>query len=87
MHLLLVYDIPNDKTRGKVADICLDYGLDRVQYSAFMGELSRVHQEELMEKAHKHLGKQEGKIYLYPICEKDWQNKIQIDQEKDEEGE
>ncbi len=85
MHLLVVYDISHDSTRGKVADICQDYGLDRIQYSAFMGVLGRVHQEELMEKVQNRLGKREGKIYLYPICEKDWQNKIEIDQTEDEE--
>ncbi|MGC9400734.1 MAG: CRISPR-associated endonuclease Cas2 [Anaerolineae bacterium] len=83
MRLLLVYDIVDDGTRAKIADICLDYGLDRIQYSAFLGDLSRVHQEELMEKAAEKLGKREGKIYLYPICEKDWQHKIEIHQVKD----
>ncbi len=79
MHLLVVYDISHDGTRTKIADICQDYGLDRIQYSAFLGDLSRVHQEELMEKAAGRLGKHTGKIYLYPICGKDWQNKIEIE--------
>jgi CRISPR-associated protein Cas2 len=85
MRLLVVYDISHDGTRTKIADICQDYGLDRIQYSAFLGDLSRVHQEELMEKAADRLGTREGKIYLYPICGKDWQNKIEIKQVKDEE--
>jgi len=46
MQCLVVYDIPDDRVRGKVADICLDYGLDRIQYSAFLGDLQRTHQEE-----------------------------------------
>ena len=45
---LLVYDISHDRTRSRVADVCLDYGLDRFQYSAFVGRLTRTHQEELM---------------------------------------
>ncbi|MDA8186710.1 MAG: CRISPR-associated endonuclease Cas2 [Dehalococcoidales bacterium] len=28
MKLLLIYDIVEDKIRNKLADICLDYGLD-----------------------------------------------------------
>jgi hypothetical protein len=32
---LVVYDISNDAIRGKVADDCLDYGLSRIQPSAF----------------------------------------------------
>ena len=81
MHLLLVYDIPHDGVRSKVADICLDYGLDRIQYSAFSGDLNRVHQEEMMSKMRHKLGKRPGKIQLFPICEKDWRARIDICQE------
>lgn len=84
VHVLLVYDIPHDRTRTKVADICQDYGLDRMQYSAFQGELQRVHQEELMHKLRKRLGRRPGKIALYPICERDWSVKIEIIQEAKE---
>jgi CRISPR-associated protein Cas2 len=87
MRIIVVYDIPNNRIRGKVSDICEDYGLDRVQYSAFSGDLARVYQEELMEKVTKRLGKQPGKIYLYPICQKDWQQRIEIERAKKEEGE
>lgn len=56
MKCLLIYDIPNDSARTKIADFCLDYGLDRIQYSAFMGELGSNHQEELMLKIEARLG-------------------------------
>ncbi|MGC9371612.1 MAG: CRISPR-associated endonuclease Cas2 [Paracoccaceae bacterium] len=82
MHVIVVYDIPHDRTRAKVADICQDYGLDRMQYSAFQGELVRVHQEELMEKLQSRLGKRPGKIALYPICARDWEGRIEILQER-----
>ena len=39
MNCLLIYDIPDDRKRTKIADICLDYGLDRIQYSAFSGNI------------------------------------------------
>ena len=81
MHLLLVYDISHNGTRTKVADICLDYGLDRIQYSAFLGDLPRVHQEEMMNKMRRRLGKRPGKIQMFPICEKDWRVRIEICQE------
>ena len=45
MHCLLVYDISDDRIRTKIADACLDYGLDRFQYSAFYGNISRNYQE------------------------------------------
>ena len=31
---LLIYDIPDDRLRSKVADACLDYGLDPEQRNA-----------------------------------------------------
>ncbi len=39
--VLLIYDIEDDKLRGRAADICFDYGLERVQFSAFFGKLNR----------------------------------------------
>ena len=62
MKCLLIYDIPDDNVRTKIANFCLDYGLDRVQYSAFLGDLSTNHQEELMLKIEAKLGKDAGKI-------------------------
>jgi CRISPR-associated protein Cas2 len=75
MKCLLVYDIPDDRIRTRVADICLDYGLDRIQYSAFLGDLEKTHQEELMKKLAKRLGKQPGNIQLFPLCEMDWRGR------------
>ena len=72
MHCLLIYDIPNDRIRTKVADACLDYGLDRVQYSAFSGDISRNYQAELFQKLTDLLGKEAGNVQLIPICAKDW---------------
>jgi CRISPR-associated protein Cas2 len=84
MKCLLVYDIPHDGTRTKVADFCLDYGLDRIQYSGFLGDLVRTHQEELMLKIEEQLGGRDGKIQLFVICEKDWRQRLEIIQERDE---
>ena len=71
MICLLVYDIPSDRIRAKVADICLDYGLERIQYSAFMGELNHNLQGELLLKLRRRIGKQEANVQLFPICVKD----------------
>ncbi len=80
MNCLLVYDIPDDKKRAKIADACLDYGLDRIQYSAFSGRLSKTHQEELMLRLQKILGKKPGNIQLFTICADDWSKRQVIDQ-------
>ncbi len=78
MKCLLIYDIPDDSVRAKIANFCLDYGLDRVQFSAFLGDLSTNHQEELMLKIEAKLGKASGKIDLFPICKQDWRGRMTI---------
>lgn len=69
--VLLIYDIPHDGTRTKVADACLDYGLARIQYSAFLGTLNHNRQQELLLRARRIIGKRPARIQLVPLCEKD----------------
>lgn len=71
MQCLVIYDIPNDAVRTKLGEICLDYGLLRIQYSSFLGELSYSRQNELLAKLTRRLGKREGNIQMYPLCDKD----------------
>jgi CRISPR-associated protein Cas2 len=82
MRCLVVYDISDDSRRAKVADICLDYGLDRIQYSAFLGNLAVTYQQELMLKVKKVMGRKEGIIQLFPLCSKDWEAHQTIDTKK-----
>ena len=86
MHCLVIYDIPNDRKRTKIADACLDYGLDRVQYSAFVGKLATTHQDELMLKITRTLGKKPGSVHLYPLCAQDWKSRRLLEQEGSEEA-
>ncbi len=86
-HVLVMYDITNDRVRGKIADACLDYGLDRIQFSAFYGKLGRNHWEELMLKMMMLLGDKAGKIELIPVSEPSWAQRLSICQEDEDAGE
>lgn len=77
-HLMVLYDVSNDRIRTKIATACEDYGLDRVQYSAFYGRLSRTHQEELMLKVAALLQDEPGRIQLVPISSDDWERRIEV---------
>ena len=79
MYCLLIYDITHDGARTKVADACLDYGLQRIQYSAFFGELSNVHQRELLSKIERRIGKHAANIQLFPLDEKSWSKRRVIE--------
>lgn len=76
--VILVYDIVEDKVRTKVASACLDYGLDRVQFSTFCGKLSRNHQDAIMVRIEELLGDSDGNVQLIPIAEDDWKKRLEV---------
>ena len=84
MRCLLIYDISHDGIRAKVADACLDYGLERVQYSAFMEELSWIHQKELLLQIKRRIGKHDANIQLFPLDEKSWTSRRVIEQKSED---
>jgi CRISPR-associated protein Cas2 len=67
----VVYDIGDDRVRSRVANACKDYGLERVQYSAFSGSLDASRRGELAARLADTLGRDVGKILILPVCEKD----------------
>jgi len=40
MHVLIIYDIKNDRLRTKISNTLKDWGLERIQYSVFIGDLT-----------------------------------------------
>lgn len=67
----VVYDIESDRLRSRVANVCKDYGLNRIQYSAFSGLLDSSRRQELFLKLSDTLGPRPGRILVLPLCEKD----------------
>jgi len=67
----VVYDVPNDRIRSRIANACKDYGLERIQFSAFSGWLNANKREELFLRLRRELGEHPGKILVLPVCEKD----------------
>ena len=67
----VVYDIVDDRVRGRVANTCKDYGLERMQYIAFRGPLDASRRGELAARLADTLGKDVGKILVLSVCEKD----------------
>jgi CRISPR-associated protein Cas2 len=79
LRVLLIYDIVDDRARSQVADACLDYGLDRIQYSAFCGRLSRGLQEELMLRISTLIKARDSAatVQLFPIDEATWKKRME----------
>jgi CRISPR-associated protein Cas2 len=78
--LVLIYDIEDDKLRTRAANICLDYGLERIQFSAFFGKLNRNRRQELSLRLQRELGDKSGRIRLIPVCEQDLKDMWVLDQ-------
>ena len=73
MRTLVIYDISDNRKRKRVAEACLDYGLERIQWSAFEGELTPAERRELAARCRSILGKgkDRGEVQFIPVCEKD----------------
>ena len=71
LRTLVIYDIEDDRIRSRISETCLDYGLTRIQFSAFLGTLNRNKREELFLRLTSILDDNPGKILLQPICRKD----------------
>jgi CRISPR-associated protein Cas2 len=80
MQCLLIYDISDDRARQRIADACLDYGLQRIQYSAFTGDLTRALQRELFNEIRQRLGRKAGNVQLFPLDERSWSGRRVITQ-------
>jgi len=80
----VIYDIEDDKIRLRISETCLDYGLARIQYSAFLGILNRNKREELFLRLTSILDHNAGKIMLQPICHKDVQQVLVKENDKEQ---
>ncbi len=78
--LVLIYDIEDDRLRTRAADICLNYGLERIQFSAFFGKLNRNRRQELSLRLQRELGAKSGRIRIIPVCEQDLKEMWVLDQ-------
>jgi CRISPR-associated protein Cas2 len=86
LRTLVIYDIENDRIRLKISETCLDYGLARIQFSAFLGTLNRNKREELFLKLSTILDDNAGKILLQPICHKDVKDTLLKENDKADEA-
>ena len=78
--LVLIYDIEEDRLRTRISNVCLDYGLERIQFSAFFGKLNRNRRQELAMKLQNELGDESGRLRIIPVCEQDLKDMWVLDQ-------
>ena len=80
---IVIYDVDDDRVRYRMSETCLDYGLERIQFSAFLGTLTRNERQELglrLERDLRAVDGAGGRVYIQPVCETDRADARQITQ-------
>jgi CRISPR-associated protein Cas2 len=85
MMTLVIYDIEDDRVRSRISEACKDYGLRRVQKSAFRGELNTNRREMLYQRLEQTLARRAGNIHIYALCDRDAKEVLTIEQEARDE--
>jgi len=65
---LVVYDITDDGNRTRLSKLLEKFGLTRVQYSAFRGELNANDREVLARQVVKFVKDEHDCIFIIPLC-------------------
>ncbi|MEM1627575.1 MAG: CRISPR-associated endonuclease Cas2 [Sulfolobaceae archaeon] len=88
VYYLIIYDITDDNLRNKVADFLKKKGLRRIQWSAFIGELTSSQLRDVesgLRLIIKHYGKknigERINIQIYPITESQFNHRKVIGEE------
>jgi len=67
MIVWVLYDIENNKNRTKIAKICKQTGLYRVQFSCFLGTLTNHEKDSLTLQLEELIDPEVDKIYIFPM--------------------
>ena len=67
MIVWVLYDIENDKSRTKIAKICKQSGLYRVQFSCFLGTLDAHQKDSLTLQIEELINLELDKVYIFPM--------------------
>ena len=69
MRYLIIYDISDDNLRNRISELLKDYGLQRIQYSAFIGNLRRDKLNSLTVDLRRLIGEAVENVQIYPLCD------------------
>jgi len=78
----VVYDITDDNLRALVAETLKDYGLQRIQYSAFVGSVRRDKLNSLVVDLRKLIGDLVENVQIFPVCDTCFKGRREIGKPK-----
>ncbi len=73
MIVWVLYDIEDDKVRTKVAKICKQAGLYRVQFSVFLGMLDANAKDALELQIADMIDEEKDSVYIFPMSKNELQ--------------
>jgi len=69
MVVLVIYDISSDEDRSKLSSLLQDYGLERIQYSGFRGEINTHDRLILAKEVKKFVTGARDSVYVMRLCD------------------
>ena len=69
MFIVVSYDVPDDRRRGRIARALQNFGGERVQFSVFECYLSACNREQLQERLADIMQPDEDSVRIYRLCE------------------
>lgn len=85
MIVWVMYDIKKDKARTKVAKICQQAGLYRVQYSVFLGTLEKNVFDSIQLQVGELIDGEKDSIYMFPMSKDELQQTVLLGQAFDKD--
>jgi len=79
MRYLVIYDITDNRLRKAIAEILKNYGLKRIQKSAFVGNLMRNQLNSLITDLKKMIV--DDNLKIFPLCDLDYRRMISLGKE------
>ncbi|MBK6929458.1 MAG: CRISPR-associated endonuclease Cas2 [Saprospirales bacterium] len=76
----VMYDIEKDRARNRVAKICKQAGLYRVQYSVFLGTLDAHEKDTLELRLKDEINEALDKVYIFPMSKSELQQTVLLGQ-------
>ncbi len=85
MIIWVLYDIQNDRARNRVAKICKQAGLYRVQWSCFLGTLDDHDLDTLELSLEPEINLEVDKVYIFPMSKSELKSTILLGQAFDKQ--
>lgn len=71
MIVWVMYDIEKDRSRSKIAKLCKQMGLYRVQYSVFLGQLNATDKDTLEIEIEDLMDTEKDSVYIFPMSKQE----------------